>query len=154
LRWKSPRSNSVKPSQVAGSLKPLGYWQITIRTDKRRRYFAHRIVYFLQTKQDPGSYQVDHVNGTSDPLTLRLASRGENIANSRKQQAMNGKKCSSSYKGVSWVKQTKKWRATVRFQRQLIHLGYFTDEKEAALAYNKAAIKYFGEFARINQLEE
>lgn len=32
----------------------------------------------------------------------------------------------------------------------LIHLGMFIDPKEAASAYNSAAIKYFGDFAYIN----
>jgi hypothetical protein len=127
---------------------------MAITTDKPRTYLAHRIVYFLQTKQDPGLYQVDHVNGKSDPLVLRLASHGENQANSVKQQSRNGKKCSSSYKGVGWKKQTKKWLAQISFHGKRFALGYFDDEIDAAKAYNKAAAEYFGEYALLNTFED
>ena len=152
LRWKSPRANSVKVDDIAGRKSPKGYWQVNIKTDKERRYLAHRLVYFLQTKQDPGLYQVDHVNGTSDPLMLRLASYAENQANSRKKQSINGKKCSSIYKGVTWYKKTCKWQVTIRFQGKKFHLGYFTNEIEAAKAYNKAALESFGEYALLNDV--
>lgn len=32
------------------------------------------------------------------------------------------------------------------------HIGCFTNKKEAAEAYNTEAIKYYGEFARLNQI--
>jgi hypothetical protein len=154
LRWKSPRANRIKVNDVVGTKKLGGYWHVSIKTDKPRIYRTHRIVYFLQTKQDPGLYQVDHVNGTGDPLELRLATPGENLANSKKTQCYGGKKCSSIYKGVGWNKKDFKWHAKIMFQGKKIFLGCFVNEIEAAKAYNKAALEYFGEFARINQLEE
>ena len=152
LRWKSPRANRVRVNGIVGAKTPKGYWDVRITTDKSRCYKAHRIVYFLQTERDPGVLQVDHVNGTSDPLTLRLALHGENRANSKKQQLINGKKCSSIYKGVSWNKQRCKWEASINFQGKKFHLGYFINEIETAKAYNKAAIESFGEFALLNDV--
>ncbi|MBN2312354.1 MAG: hypothetical protein JXM79_00400 [Sedimentisphaerales bacterium] len=60
------------------------------------------------------------------------------------------KKHSSRYKGVCWVKKEKLWRAQIQICKKTKSLGYHHSEIEAALAYDRAAIKYFGEFACIN----
>jgi outer membrane protein assembly factor BamD (BamD/ComL family) len=60
---------------------------------------------------------------------------------------------SSKYKGVAWHKRHKKWNAQIQINGKQKHLGYFTSEEEAALAYNKEAIKLFGEHALINEIE-
>ncbi len=79
---------------------------------------------------------------------LRICSRAQNNVNTKIQSSNT-----SGFKGVNW----KKWdsgggcwcaRISVNFKR--VHLGYFHDAKEAALAYDTAAIKHFGEFARVN----
>jgi hypothetical protein len=48
------------------------------------------------------------------------------------------KKTSSKYTGVSWCKGNNKWRATIYIGNKIKHLGYFTDEYEAHLAYQRA----------------
>ena len=57
---------------------------------------------------------------------------------------------SSKYKGVSWIKRQKKWRAELSQNRKRINLGVFDDEKAAARAYNKAVLEHRGEFAVLN----
>jgi hypothetical protein len=61
-------------------------------------------------------------------------------------------KCTSKYKGVCFDKQTSKWVSHIRVNGKTIKLGRYLIEEEAAQAYNEAAIKYFGEFARLNVL--
>jgi len=74
----------------------------------------------------------------------------------RERQRMLPKKrkdTSSSYKGVSYSKKDKKWRAGITVQGRSINLGHFKSEESAALAYNKASLKYFGQLGYRNTIE-
>ena len=59
----------------------------------------------------------------------------------------------SKYVGVSFQKQTGKWQSHITVNYKSIYLGSYTDEKEAARAYNEAAIKYRGDKAKLNNIE-
>lgn len=57
------------------------------------------------------------------------------------------------YKGVSYVKKRDKWKSQITADYKVYFLGEFLTEVEAALAYNAAAIKHFGEFAYLNEID-
>jgi ribosomal protein S18 len=57
----------------------------------------------------------------------------------------------SGFRGVSFDKSGKKWRASIEVDGLSINLGLFNSESEAALAYNKAAREHFGDLAYQNQ---
>ncbi|HLE87622.1 MAG TPA: AP2 domain-containing protein [Candidatus Brocadiaceae bacterium] len=78
---------------------------------------------------------------------LRFTDLSHNLANRPKR--ING---TSEFKGVSYHKIHKKWQARVGHNGKAF-LGYFGTEEAAALAYNQAAIKIYGEFAYLNQVE-
>lgn len=91
---------------------------------------------------------VDHID--TNPLNnmrenLRLATRVQNGQN-REMQRNN----TSGYKGVSWDKYNRRWMAQIRANGVSMSLGSFKDPLKAARAYNEAALKYHGEFARLN----
>jgi hypothetical protein len=97
----------------------------------------------------------DHRNG--DGLmnlreNLRICTEAENTHNMRPRDTRVHKDSSSGYKGVSWINKDKKWRAQITVNYKNINLGRFADEREAALAYNAAALKYHGKFAWLNKL--
>src|SRR2546429_607790 len=92
---------------------------------------------------------IDHSDG--NPLNnlrsnLRIATTSQNNANIGKL----GKGKTSLYKGTHFNKATQLWRSSIVINNQWNHLGYFDIEIEAAIAYNHAAKKYFGEFAYLN----
>jgi hypothetical protein len=96
-----------------------------------------------------GRILVDHINRrTLDDrkVNLRWATKSENAAN----MEVDKEGCSSKYRGVFWHKGAKKWVARITVGRKRIHLGVFDDEIEAAKAYDEAARKYYGEYARLN----
>lgn len=97
----------------------------------------------------PTGMMVDHINGNTldnRKSNLRLCTNAENQRNRKKTIGTI-----SQYKGVSWNKRKKKWQVQICYNRKCKHLGYFLDEKEAALRYNKEAIKLYGEFAKLNE---
>jgi hypothetical protein len=73
------------------------------------------------------------------------------IQNTANQSVMSNN--TSNYRGVAWHKKHQKWIANIMFAKKRIHLGYFQDKIEAAKAYDKAALYYFGEFAVLNLKE-
>jgi hypothetical protein len=92
---------------------------------------------------------IDHANGDG------LDNRRENLRDATWVQQMQNRAkspgCSSQFKGVSWSRQHGRWYAycgTSGKGRRF--LGLFTDEIEAARAYDAAATEMFGAFARLN----
>ena len=65
-----------------------------------------------------------------------------------------GKNKSSKFKGVSFHKKDQKWWALIVVNYKQIYLGRFDREKDAALAYNQAALKYFGLHSYLNKVED
>jgi hypothetical protein len=101
----------------------------------------------------PGDMLVDHKNcNTLDNrrANLRLATHSQNMCNRPKSSA----KTTSKYRGVHFDKQRGKWVAKIQVNRKIIWLGYFDSENDAAKAYDNAAKKIHGEFARLNFTED
>jgi hypothetical protein len=114
---------------------------------KYRKQYLHRAIVNAQ----PGEY-VDHINGdTLDNRkeNLRICTNAENSRNSRKKQVGISK-----YKGVTKDKRVDKWVAQIMINRKNINLGSFKSEVDAAITYNTAAVKYHGEFAQLNDINE
>jgi hypothetical protein len=112
----------------------------------------HRFIMNVDMKSK--NVQIDHINGNgldNRKVNLRLATNQQNNANTSIRNDNT-----SGYKGVYYKKdreqRKKKWGAQININKKNISLGYFLTKEEAALAYNEAAIKYFGEFAYLNKV--
>lgn len=95
---------------------------------------------------------IDHIDGdglNNQRSNLRFCTRSENNRNTRSREGSL-----SRFKGVSWHKGNKMWAAYIRSNKILKCLGYFHVESDAAIAYNNAAQKIHGEFARLNEVYE
>ena len=98
----------------------------------------------------PGKMKVDHKDGdglNNQKSNIRLCTTSQNGMN-RRPSSIKGK--TSRFKGVTWEKYENKWGADLYIKGKHISLGNHEKEVEAARSYNEGALKFFGEFARLN----
>jgi hypothetical protein len=120
---------------------------------KRLTVYLHRVIMGRVLGRDLDSSEiVDHVDGNglnNTRANLRLASHSQNLFNRGKASSNT-----SGYKGVYWCKSTQRWSASISVDNKYIWLGRFDSKHEAARAFNRAALEYHGDFARLNIIEE
>lgn len=129
-------------------LQTRGGYVRTYGFDARKpRLSMHRVI--MNAKDGE---LVDHINHFADDnrrCNLRLATGKQNMQNTLKTKTLT----TSQYKGVCFQPKTSAknpWVAKICVDGERMLLGWFPTEFEAALAYDIAALKHFGQFACIN----
>jgi hypothetical protein len=97
---------------------------------------VHQLVCMAFLNHKPNGYKkvVDHID--NDPLNNRLDNL--QIISTRHNASKDKKGTSSQYVGVYWRKNRKVWISSIRINGKLKYLGYFKNEYDAYLAYQKA----------------
>lgn len=132
-----------KAGSFAGVINDRGYLRIWIAG---KSYKAHRLAFLYVTGKMPRQHStVDHINrcrADNRWSNLRLASHGENLANSGPQQ-----RNTTGFKGVSRSGNGKRFVAQITVRGEVRYLGTFDAAAEAGAAYEAAANDAYGEFA-------
>lgn len=89
---------------------------------------------------------VDHMDG--DKLNCRRSNLRPATIQQNNWNVRRPRHNKSGFKGVSFHRATQKWRATIGVSGIKISLGLHHSKESAHRAYQAAARKYFGEFAR------
>jgi HNH endonuclease/AP2 domain len=143
FRWRKRDIKGIRPDLSAGTIRsPQGYRYIKI---DGRVYSEHQLAWFYM-KGRWGKPAIDHRD--RDPSNnqwnnLRRATLSQNAAN-RPRPRNN----TSGYKGACLCRESGKWRASIKRNGKMIHLGRFETPQAAHEAYCTAARKLFGKFAR------
>lgn len=130
-------------------------WHIQSGGNYVRSNYAHgKSVYLHRLLLQPESgMHIDHINGNkldNRRKNLRVCTQSQNNLNVRKRD-----NSASIYKGVYRSNgRINKWKAQIALKGKFYHCGVFSNEIEAALAYNAKAQELFGEYARLNIIED
>jgi len=144
FRWMTAGKNTRGIGTIAGYLHPSGYRYIKIG---QVRFSCQRLAWLFHTGQWPKE-NIDHINTVRSDnriSNLREATNSQNNFNSPMKPNNT-----TGFKGVSWSKRDKKYRAQISANGQRRLIGVFDDPQDAAHAYNMAAARLHGEFARGN----
>ena len=116
---------------------------------KTGRIRLHHLIIGSKPKR---GYCVDHINGDvldNRRSNLRVATYAQNSINSKTPISNT-----TGYKGVCWDKVNRKYQAQIKVKGKTLWLGRFLTKRFAAEEYNRAAKKYHGEFARLNDIPD
>jgi hypothetical protein len=123
-----------------------GYVVADIYVDGEKKSFSmHRMILGVSSDRLVNFKDKNLLNNTKENL------RPYNHRQKNMNRCKN-KNSSSRFKGVCWFSRKGKWFAQIKMYGKNKNLGFFTEEVEAARAYNHAARNLFGEFARLNPI--
>ena len=112
-----------------------GYYQVILQKEGFKKiYKVHSLVaicFFNHTPDGTHNVVIDHINEvkTDNRLeNLRLIGHRENVSRSMKNNT-------STYVGVSWSKNAKKWISQITIEGKTKYLGLFDNEEDANKKY-------------------
>ena len=125
-------------------------WRATSKDSKGyafRKAGGRIVLMHRAIMEPPKGMVVDHINGNrmdDRRCNLRICTPLQNGWNRRSTGG------TSRFKGVHLDRRSGKWIARIRYLGRTIRIGSFDDEVQAARAYDRMAMKLFGEFAYLN----
>lgn len=120
--------------------------------EQKPTIYMHRIIWEHHFGSIPKGYEIDHVDGdrlNNQKVNLRLVTSRQNKMNSALRSDNT-----SGYKGVTWDRQKRRWKAQIMMNGKNHPLGRFKTKEEAAAVYEEAAHRMFGEYAKPDQAEQ
>lgn len=132
-------------SNIKIGIDGKGYQYVCISD---RAVFVHRVVFYLHYGYLPD--YIDHIDRNklnNQPSNLREC----NITQNNRNVGIRADN-TSGYKGVTWNKSAGKWHAQIKVNGKRKYLGLYLNPIDAAIAYDKAAVDFHGEFALTNKM--
>lgn len=144
LFWKIDVGKSKLAGKQAGTIN-RGYVKVIFRG---KHYMAHRLIWLMEKGRWPPD-EIDHINGDKADnrlCNLREATRSENLRN--RPVKKNNKLGIKGVVAKKWKGKIYGYQATIMFDGKQHYLGIFDRVEYAKEAFDAAAKKHYGEFAR------
>jgi len=133
---KSLKKNLIMKPQIQEGYKTVSFFY----KGKQKNQKIHKLVAMAFLSHIPCGFRivVDHID--HNPLNNKIDNL--QLITNRLNLSKDQKNKSSKYTGVSWFKQTNKWRTQIRINGVVINLGYFNNELEASKAYQDRLLEH------------
>lgn len=137
--------DKVRPFKWHARKNKKGRIEAARNSSDRKTIRMHREILGVDDERE-----VDHKNGDAldnHRINLRVCTPTQNSQNTRLR--VNN---TSGFKGVRRHLTSSGWQAYLQKNnpKKFFHLGIFLTSEEAARAYDREALKHFGEFAKLN----
>lgn len=132
----------VRPFDWLSNRGPHTWYAITAG---EQDILMHRMILAAEPAQ-----MVDHrlLNGLDNRRSnLRAATKSQNGQNASRTVLPQ-----SGFKGVYLHRQSGRWQGRIHIERKAVSLGYYPRPQDAAVAYDAAALKHYGDFALTNHM--
>ena len=116
-----------------------------IQEGKRSLLLMHRLILGLERGDKRQGEHIHHNGLDNRRKEIRICNHQQNHFNRK-----SNKNTTSHFKGVHWHSKIGKWIAQFKKKKSVHYLGCWELEEVAALAYDIAATREFGEFANCN----
>jgi hypothetical protein len=137
--------NRITNKLLKPKLNKHGYLVVILVNDKKRYDKSiHRLVITTFENNSDNKKCVDHIDNNklnNELFNLRFATHSENSHN-----AKLSKRNTSGNKGITFDKQTNKWRALICLNYKFVNIGRFEKLEDAIKARQEKAKELFGEF--------
>jgi hypothetical protein len=141
IYWKKGRGGQKAGTRAGGvntdARNGKQYRQIGING---KLYLEHRLLYCFFHKDSFMESEIDHIdqNGLNNAIdNLRDVTRSENSRNQKKYSTNT-----SGVTGVYFNKTSGKWRAEIKVDGKMKHLGYFEIKEDAIAARQESQIEH------------
>jgi hypothetical protein len=145
-RWRSTERVDARGNQRKGRDLSVDYSTgypkiLTCVNSKKKWELMHRMVYATFCGKIRDGMEIDHIDGDKKNNridNLRQVTPSQNVRGYQKKRSG----CTSSFRGVIKVKGWGVWRASICKDGKHFQLGHFRRERDAAHAFNVAAVVF------------
>jgi len=138
LRWVKPSGKRVRAGSPAGCRVRRGRLTYLYTCVDKRHVYVHQVVWAIVHGKWPD--QIDHEDGNGLNNRLSNLRSVPNSVNARNlsRSVLN----TSGTTGVTWCKNSKRWRAQIKVNQEHMNLGLFKLKEDAVAVRKAAELKY------------